>query len=438
MDLFDYQKTNAKAKTAPLADRMRPRSLDEYVGQAGVVGPASPLRQLIEHDEVPSLILWGPPGTGKTTLARLVARLTAARFVALSAVSSGVAELRAAIAEAQEFGKLHGARTILFVDEIHRWNKAQQDAALPYVEDGTVTLIGATTENPSFEVNAALLSRARVVVLERLGRADLVRLMERALADGERGFGREAIEAEPGALAMIADVADGDARAALNLLELAVRAAARAAGTAAESGDSPAPPVLNLTREGVGLTVSRSHLLYDKDGEEHYNLISALHKSLRGSDADAALYWLGRMLAAGEPPLYVARRLVRFASEDVGLADPFALTHAMAAYQAAHALGRPEADVCLAQCAAYLARAPKSIAVYAAFGEVMRDVAETANDPVPLHLRNAPTKLMKGLGYGAGYVYPPTAAPEAAGAQSYLPPKLAGRRYLDPKEQGKH
>jgi putative ATPase len=428
MDLFGYQAQSRKEKEAPLADRMRPESLDEFVGQLEVAGPGSALRELIAHDEVPSMVLWGPPGTGKTTLARLIARLTSSRFVALSAVASGVAELRAAISEAQEMRHLHGHRTILFVDEIHRWNKAQQDAALPYVEDGTVTLIGATTENPSFEINSALLSRARVFVLTRLDAADLVRLLERALADERRGLGAWRLAAEEGALAMIADVADGDARAALGLLDLAARTL-RPAGQA--SFDTAPGTVLKLTREVVGKVARRSHLLYDKNGEEHYNLISALHKSLRGSDADAALYWLGRMLAAGEEPLYVARRLVRFASEDIGLADPNALVQANAAYQAAHQLGMPECDVCLAQCVAYLARAPKSVAVYRAITAVKEDIAKLPNEPVPLHIRNAPTKLMKQVGYGRGYAYPPD-EPEAAKGQSYLPERLAKRRYLAP------
>lgn len=427
MDLFAYQAKTRQEREAPLADRMRPETLDEFVGQADVIGAGSALHDLIVSDEVPSIIFWGPPGTGKTTLARLIARLTKSRFVALSAVASGVGDLRAAVAEAQEIRALHDTRTIVFVDEIHRWNKAQQDAVLPYVEDGTITLIGATTENPSFEINSALLSRTRVFVLHRLECADIETLLARALSDARRGLGALAVQAEDGALTMIADIADGDARAALNMLELVVRAVRRPAG---QSGfDTQGGGVLNLTRESVGKTVRRSHLLYDKNGEEHYNLISALHKSLRGSDADAALYWLGRMLEAGEEPLYVARRLVRFASEDIGLADPQALVQAMTAYQAAHALGMPEGDVCLAQATAYLARAPKSIAVYQAVQEVKRDIAAVPNEPVPIHLRNAPTKLMKEIGYGRAYVYNPT-APDGGVNQTYRPPRLQGKRYL--------
>ncbi len=380
-DLFAYKAARQLQKEGPLADRMRPESLNEFVGQQDVVGVGSALRTLIKSDEVPSMIFWGPPGTGKTTLARVIARMTKSRFVALSAVASGVAELRKMVVEAQERLQLHGERTIVFVDEIHRWNKAQQDAFLPYVEDGTVVLIGATTENPSFEVNAALLSRSRVFVLHKLNPEDIVRLLERALADERRGLGAMKMAADDGVLRFIADVADGDARVALGALELAVKSAA--IGVDRASGG-----VVHLTREGVAAVVKRSHLLYGKSGEEHYNLISALHKSMRGSDADAALYWLGRMLEAGEDPLYVARRLIRFASEDIGLADPTALVQANAAFQAAHQLGMPECDVCLAQAVIYLARAPKSNALYTAYGEVKRRVMETQNDPVPIHLRN--------------------------------------------------
>ena len=424
MDLFAFKTAQLAKKEAPLSDRIRAENLSDFVGQTDVVGEGTALRGLIEKDDVPSMIFWGPPGTGKTTLARLIAKLTKSLFAQLSATSSGVADLRKVVAEAEDRRKFNGTRTIVFVDEIHRWNKAQQDAFLPYVEDGTVTLIGATTENPSFEVNAALLSRCRVFVLHKLESADIVALLRRALVDADRGLGHLDVRPEEGVLEMIAAVADGDARVALNALELSVKSAQNARKTF----DTANKPVIQLSREQVGKTVKRSHLLYDKSGEEHYNLISALHKSLRGSNPDAALYWLGRMLEAGEDPLYVARRLVSFASEDIGLADPQALVQANAAFQAAHALGMPECDVCLAQAAVYLAKAPKSIAVYGAYGRVKQEIATAPNEPVPLHLRNAPTELMKDIGYGKGYVYPPTAQGETR--QDYLPPRLKGKKFL--------
>ncbi len=422
MDLFDYKAKQQRLKEAPLADRMRPETLEEFVGQRDLAGEGSALRGLIEADEVPSMILWGPPGTGKTTLARVVASLTKSRFVSMPAVSSGVAELRQVVSDAIDRRKLTGTRTIVFIDEIHRWNKAQQDAFLPYVEDGTVTLIGATTENPSFEVNSALLSRSRVFVLHKLEAGDIVSLLRRALTAPRGLAGR--VQAEDDVLRMIAEVADGDARGALNALELA---AGTVLGARKTGVDAAAADVVLLRREDAAKILKRSHLLYDKDGEQHYNVISALHKSMRGNDADAALYWLGRMLQAGDDPLYVARRLVRFASEDVGLADPNALVQATAAFEAVHQLGMPEGDVILAQCVVYLARAPKSVEVYRAYGEVKKDIAEAPNDPVPMHIRNGVTKLMKEVGYGKGYVYTPD-APDVH--QDFLPSRLKGKKYL--------
>jgi putative ATPase len=410
---------------APLAERMRPRTLDAVIGQAEVVGEAGFLRRAIAQDRVPSLIFWGPPGSGKTTLARIIARLTRARFVPFSAVTSGIKEVREVMAEAARMRASTGRRTLLFVDEIHRFNRAQQDAFLPYVEKGDIVLVGATTENPSFELNAALLSRCRVVVLAPLAPEELAALLRRALADREHGLGESGVEADDEALASLAQLASGDARKALNLLELTV-ADALAEGARGER---------RLDAAAVQRIAQRKVLLYDKSGEEHFNLISALHKSLRESDADAALYWLARMLAAGEDPLYLARRMIRFASEDVGLADPQALPQALAAWEAFHRLGSPEGELALAQAAVYLALAPKSIALYRGYGEARRTVEERPADPVPKVIRNAPTRLMKGMGYGQGYVYAPDTA-EGVGGLDCLPESLAGSRFYEPKGEG--
>jgi putative ATPase len=409
----------SKAAASPLAERMRPRNLSEVIGQEKVVGEGGFLRRAIAADRVPSLIFWGPPGTGKTTLARIIATVTSSHFVPFSAVTSGIKEVKEVMAEAVRLRKAQGRRTLLFVDEIHRFNRAQQDAFLPYVESGDVVLVGATTENPSFELNGALLSRCRVVVLEPLRPEDLVGLMRRALADPERGLGASGIEADDDALEEMAQLASGDARRALSLLELAA--------SDAEGGRIDAETVRRVSQRKV--------LLYDKSGEEHYNLISALHKSLRESDPDAAVYWLARMLAAGEDPLYIARRVVRFASEDVGLADPQALPQALAAWDAYHRLGSPEGELALAQAVLYLALAPKSVALYDGYKAARRTVEERPADPVPMAIRNAPTRLMKEVGYGKGYVYAPH-TDEGVGGIDCLPESLQGTRFYEPKGEG--
>jgi putative ATPase len=423
MSLFDEPEARQDGvpdRSAPLAERMRPRTLDEFVGQEALTAPGRPLRQAIDHDRLRSIILWGPPGTGKTTLARLIAGATRAKFVSFSAVLSGIKEIRAVMTDAEESRRLRGRRTILFVDEIHRFNKGQQDAFLPRVEAGDIVLIGATTENPSFEVNSALLSRSKVHVLKPLDAATLVLILERALADAERGLGDTGITADAEALNGIARYANGDARIALNMLELA-------AGVAAGSKRIDAAVIADLAQ-------NRS-LLYDKTGDEHYNLISALHKSLRNSDPDASVYWLARMLEAGEDPLYVARRLVRFASEDVGNADPQALAIAVAAKDAVHFIGMPEGNTALAQAAIYLAAAPKSNAVYRAYLDAAEAAATDVAEPVPLHLRNAPTGLMKSLEYGKGYRYAHD-EPEGVADMTCLPPAHEGRRFYAPTERG--
>jgi putative ATPase len=410
---------------APLADRVRPRTLDEILGQEEVLGPGRPLRRAIEQDQLRSLILWGPPGSGKTTLAFVIRRMTKAHFEAMSAVLSGVKEVREVLRAAEERRRREGRRTIVLIDEIHRFNKAQQDALLAHVEKGDIVLIGATTENPSFEVNAALLSRSRVVVLKPLGGEQLLSVLRQALADPERGLGGWNADVEEDALSFLAGTSDGDARTALNVLELAVT-------TAVPGEDGRRHVDLAEMQQAF----ARKALLYDKAGEEHFNIISALHKSVRNSDADAGLYWLARMIEGGEDPLYVARRLVRFASEDVGLADPQALVLAMAAQQAVHFIGLPEGALALAELVVYLAAAPKSNALYVAYGEAARDALTTRAEPVPLWIRNAPTGLMKDLGYGKGYRYAHDEA-EGVAAMECLPAGLAGRRYYRPTERGR-
>ncbi len=426
----DFARKSAQQPStpSPLADRMRPETIEEYVGQVHILGPGKPLRKQIERDELASMILWGPPGSGKTTLATIIARKTRSEFVRFSAVLSGIKEIKAVMATAEKVRR-YGRRTVLFIDEIHRFNKAQQDAFLPYVERGDVVLIGATTENPSFEVISALLSRAKVYMLSALSTDEVMTLLERALKDEQRGLGKEKVEMAPELLRQIAVFANGDARAAYNTLEVAVAAAPREG-----EGEGEARRAV-VTEAILEDTLQRKMLLYDKAGEEHYNLISALHKSVRNSDPDATLYWLGRMLEAGEDPLYIARRMIRMASEDIGLADPNALAVSVAAMQAAHFVGMPEGNLALAEAAVYLALAPKSNALYVGYGEVAQDAQKTLAEPVPFHLRNAVTGLMANQGYGKGYQYAHNAADRLTDMQC-LPDNLKERRYYRPTDQG--
>ena len=407
----------------PLAARLRPETLKEYVGQTHLLGPEKVLRRLIESDRISSMIFWGPPGVGKTTLARIIAHRTKSNFIDFSAVTSGIKEIKAVMQEAEN-NRRFGTRTIVFVDEIHRFNKAQQDAFLPFVEKGSIILIGATTENPSFEINGALLSRCKVFVLKELTVEDLLSLLRRALTD-PRGFGSQKIEISDDLLEMIARFANGDARTALSTLEMAVL-----------NGELDHSGTVTVTKETLEQCTSKKSLLYDKNGEEHYNLISALHKSMRNSDPDAAVYWLARMLEAGEDPLYIARRVTRFASEDVGLADPQALTVAISAYQACHFIGMPECSVHLTEAVVYLSLAPKSNALYVAYETAKKDAIEQLAEPVPLVIRNAPTKLMKDLEYGKGYQYAHDTKEKLTDMQC-LPDALLGREYYHPTEQGR-
>ncbi len=398
-----------KIQNNPLADRMRPETLDNFLGQEEIVGQGRMLRQAITQDKAPSMIFWGPPGSGKTTLALIIAKQTQADFLKFSAVTSGLKDLREVIKKAQA-NEWQNKRTILFIDEIHRWNKIQQDALLPHVEKGLITLIGATTENPSFEVRGALLSRCRVFVLKQLAEREITVILQKAIKDKEKGLGNLSLKTEEGILEKISQMSNGDPRTALNVLEYAASLSN------------------NITFDIVKEAFQKSYLLYDKGGDEHYNIISALHKSMRGGDADASLYWLARMLEAGEDPLYVARRLVRFASEDIGLANSRALEQAVAAYNACHFIGLPECNVALAQAVVYMAKCKKSNELYMAYGKAKKDVEDFGNLPVPLHIRNAPTKLMKDLGYGKDYKYSPNF--DYQEQQEYLPDKLKGRKYL--------
>ncbi|MBR1989424.1 MAG: replication-associated recombination protein A [Firmicutes bacterium] len=417
MTIFDTNMNNQ-----PLAARLRPRDLEDFVGQTHLLGEGKILRRLIEEDKISSMVFWGPPGVGKTTLARIIAGRTKSAFIDFSAVTSGIREIREVMKKAEN-NRLYGERTIVFVDEIHRFNKAQQDAFLPFVEKGSIILIGATTENPSFEINGALLSRCKVFVLQALKTEELVELLSRAITD-ERGFGKEKVNITEDMLKAIAVFANGDARTALLTLEMVVLN-----GNVADDG------TVTVTEETMEQCISRKSLLYDKTGEEHYNLISALHKSMRNSDPDAAVYWLARMLEAGEDPLYIARRVVRFASEDVGMADPHALTTAVAAYQACHFIGMPECSVHLTQAVVHMSLAPKSNSLYVAYESAKRDASKNVAEPVPLHIRNAPTKMMKELDYGKGYQYAHDSE-EKLTAMTCLPDSMKGTEYYYPTEQG--
>ncbi len=424
MDMFEQKFEQQKEKEAPLAARMRPATLDEFIGQEHLVGEGRTLRKAIETGQIPSIILWGPPGSGKTTLAYIIANTTDSNFSPISAVSAGVADLRRIIDEAGEQRKLYGRKTILFIDEIHRFNKAQQDAILPHVEDGTVTLIGATTENPSFEVISPLLSRGRVFTLKPLTENELRIIILRALKDTVRGLGKLNVELAQDALNHLINMSDNDARVALNTLEMVV-----------QTTPPDAKGRRRISLATIEDAMQHKALRYDKKGEEHYNLISALHKSMRGSDPDASLYWLARMLGAGEDPLYIARRLVRFASEDVGMADPQALVVAMAAQQAVHFIGMPEGNLALAEAAVYLATAPKSNSLYAAYTRVEEEIKQSGSEPVPLDLRNPVTPLMKDMGYGQEYKYAHD-YPEHFVEQQNLPDSLKGKRFYTPGDQG--
>jgi putative ATPase len=417
-----FEKPAKKSARAPLADRMRPRNFDEFVGQEELTGPERILRRMAETKQLRSMIFWGPPGVGKTTLARLLANSIEAHFITYSAVISGIKEIKTVMVEAEQQRKYYGRQTILFIDEIHRFNKAQQDAFLPYVERGDIVLLGATTENPSFEVNSALLSRIKVIVLHPLKPEHLKQIIDRALKDPSEGLGKTGLELEDSSMDVLTRMSDGDARTALNLLEIG-------SDLALASGKK------QITAEDLEEALQRKVLLYDKQGEEHFNLISALHKSLRNSDPDASLYWLARMLEAGEDPLYIARRLIRFASEDVGLADPQALIVTVAAQQATHFIGMPEANTALAQAVVYLATAPKSNALYEGYSNAANAVHQKPNEPVPLHIRNAPTPLMKEIGYGKGYQYAHNYE-DALTDMSCLPDSLAGSKYYQPTTRG--